>query len=161
MCVACDDLWPTRSFHHDFENRVCSVTFSVLDQLFPCLPQIITTIEGVLHVNFITKFQNFNFSQMFLIFSTFTLKKNLQFCLHTKTTNPYRIPSFLPQIPFLPPSFWVQFSVASSTSPSIFRPRPPQGQGVSQTMASSDLSSAKEGYKLEGLLYLIWYIKSH
>ena len=37
-CVACDDLWPwpisSRSFDHDFENRVCSVMFSVLDRLF-------------------------------------------------------------------------------------------------------------------------------
>ena len=36
--VACDDLWPwplsSRSFDLDFENRVRSVTFSVLDQLF-------------------------------------------------------------------------------------------------------------------------------
>ena len=30
----------------DFENRVSSVTFSVLDRLFPYLPQIITTIRG-------------------------------------------------------------------------------------------------------------------
>ena len=51
-CVACDDLWPwpwpisSRSFDLDFENRVCSVTFSVLDRLFPYLPQIITTIRG-------------------------------------------------------------------------------------------------------------------
>ena len=40
----------------------------------------------------------------------------------TKTTNPYRIRSFWPQIPFLPRSFGVQFSMASSTS--IFRLRP-------------------------------------
>ena len=37
-CVACDDLWPwpisSRSFDLDFENRVRSVMFSVLDQLF-------------------------------------------------------------------------------------------------------------------------------
>ena len=37
-CVACDDLWPwpisSRSFDFDFENRVRSVTFSVLDRLF-------------------------------------------------------------------------------------------------------------------------------
>ena len=49
-CVACDDLWPwlisSRSFDLDFENRVRSVTFSVLDRLFPYLPQIITTIRG-------------------------------------------------------------------------------------------------------------------
>ena len=51
-CVACDDLWPwpisSRSFDLDldFENRVRSVTFSVLDRLFPYLPPIITTIRG-------------------------------------------------------------------------------------------------------------------
>ena len=51
-CVACDDdldLWPwpisSRSFDLDFENRVRSVTCSVLDRLFPYLPQIITTIR--------------------------------------------------------------------------------------------------------------------
>ena len=49
-CVACDDLWPwpisSRSFDLDFENRVRSVTFSVVHRLFPYLPQIITTIRG-------------------------------------------------------------------------------------------------------------------
>ena len=40
--------WPisSRSFDLDFENRVCSVKFSVLHRLFPYLPQIITTIRG-------------------------------------------------------------------------------------------------------------------
>ena len=37
-CVACDDLWPwpisSRSFDLDFENRLRSVMFSVLDRLF-------------------------------------------------------------------------------------------------------------------------------
>ena len=49
-CVACDDLWPwpisSWSFDLDFENRVRSVTFSVLDQLFLYLPHIITSIRG-------------------------------------------------------------------------------------------------------------------
>ena len=74
-CVACDDFWPwpisSRSFDLDFENCVRSVTFSVLDQLFPYLPQIITTIRGRVaqsHAKFITKFLNFNFSQIFLFF---------------------------------------------------------------------------------------------
>ena len=62
-CVACDDLWPwpisSRSLDLDFENRVRSVTFSVLDRLFPYLPQF------------------------FANFSAFTLKKNLQFRLHS------------------------------------------------------------------------------
>ena len=34
------------TFDLDFENRVHSVTFSVLDRIFPYLPQIITTIRG-------------------------------------------------------------------------------------------------------------------
>ena len=51
-CVACDDFWPwpisSRSIDLDFKNknRVCSVTFSVLDRLYPYLPQIIITIRG-------------------------------------------------------------------------------------------------------------------
>ena len=49
-CIAYNDLWPwpisSRSFDLDFENRVRSVTFSVLDRLFPYLPQINTTIRG-------------------------------------------------------------------------------------------------------------------
>ena len=40
------DLDSSRSFDLDFENRVRSVTFSVLDRLFPYLPQIITAIRG-------------------------------------------------------------------------------------------------------------------
>ena len=40
-----------------------------------------------------------------------------------------KLPSFWPQIPFLLRSFWIQFSVASSTLPSIFRPRPPICRG--------------------------------
>ena len=72
-CVACDDLWPwlisSRSFDLDFENRVHSVTFSVLDRLFPYLPQIITTIRGYvacLVYNKILKFKIFtNFSNFF------------------------------------------------------------------------------------------------
>ena len=43
----------------------------------------------------------------------------------TKTTNPYRIQSFWPQIPFFLQSFWVQFSVVSSTPPSVFGPSTP------------------------------------
>ena len=33
-CVACDDLWPWPISSRSFENRVRSVTFSVLDRLF-------------------------------------------------------------------------------------------------------------------------------
>ena len=39
----------------------------------------------------------------------------------TKTTNFYKNRSFWPQIQFFPRSFWVQFSAASGTPPSIFR----------------------------------------
>ena len=81
-CVACDDLWPwpisSRSFDLDFENRVRSVTFSVRDRLFPYSPQIITILplEGVSRVKFITKFKNFNFSLIFLIFRLSPWKKS-------------------------------------------------------------------------------------
>ena len=54
-CVACDDIWPwpisSRSFDLDFENRVRSVTFSVLDRLFPSLAQIIISIRGCVTCN--------------------------------------------------------------------------------------------------------------
>ena len=45
----------------------------------------------------------------------------------TKTTNFYKIRSFWPQIQFFPRSFWVQFSAASGTPPSVFRPSTPPG----------------------------------
>ena len=46
----------------------------------------------------------------------------------TKTTNFYKNRSFWPQIQFFPRSFWVQFSAASGTPPSVFRPStPPPG----------------------------------
>ena len=44
-----------------------------------------------------------------------------------KTTNSYRIRSFRPQISFFPRSFWVQFSAASGTPPSVFGPSTPPG----------------------------------
>ena len=65
------------------ENRVRSVTFSVLDRLFPYLPQIITSIRvcvACLVYNKILKFQLF---ATFSNFSAFILKKNLQFCLYS------------------------------------------------------------------------------
>ena len=43
--------------------------------------------------------------------------------LNIRITNPYIIRSFWPKIPFLPRSLLVRFSVASSTLPSIFRPK--------------------------------------
>ena len=45
----------------------------------------------------------------------------------TKTTNFYKNRSFWPQIQFFPQSFWVQFSAASGTPPSVFRPSTPPG----------------------------------
>ena len=46
----------------------------------------------------------------------------------TKTTNFYKNRSFWPQIQFFPRSFWVQFSAASGTPPSVFKPStPPPG----------------------------------
>ena len=57
------------SFDLDFENRVRSVTFPVLDRLFPYLPHISTTIRVcvVCYVyNKILKFKFFaNFSNIF------------------------------------------------------------------------------------------------
>ena len=86
-CVACDDLWPwpisSRSLDLDFENRVRSVIFSVLDRLFPYLPQIITTIRGCAVCKVYNKILKFQFLANFSNFSAFTLKKNLQFCLHS------------------------------------------------------------------------------
>ena len=48
----------------------------------------------------------------------------------TKTTNFYKNRSFWPQIQFFPRSFWVQFSAASGTPPSVFRPSTPPPPGV-------------------------------
>ena len=86
-CVACDDLWPwpisSRSFDLEFENRVRSVMFSVLDRLFPYLPQIITTIRGCVSCYVYKKNPKFQFFTNFSNFLAFTLKKILQFCLHS------------------------------------------------------------------------------
>ena len=89
-CVACDDPWPwpisSRSFGLDLENRVRSVTFSVLDRLFPYLPQIVTnftTIRGCVACKVYNKIMKFQFFANFSNFLVFTLKKNLQFCLHS------------------------------------------------------------------------------
>ena len=48
----------------------------------------------------------------------------------TKTTNFYKNRSFWPQIQFFPRSFWVQFSAASGTPPSVFRPSTPPTPGA-------------------------------
>ena len=76
-CVACDDLWPwpipSRSFDLDFENRLRSVTFSVLDRLFPYLPQIITTIRGCVACQVYNKILKFKFFANLLAFTLFWL----------------------------------------------------------------------------------------
>ena len=83
-CVAYNGLWPwlisSRSFDLDFENCVRSVTFSVLDRLFPYFPQIIITNRGCVACWIYNKILKFQF---FANFSAFTLKQNLQFCLHS------------------------------------------------------------------------------
>ena len=78
-CVVCDDLWPwpisSRSFDLDFESCVGSVMFSVLDRLFPYLPQIITTIRGCVTCWVYNKFLKFQFVTNFSHFLAFTLKQ--------------------------------------------------------------------------------------
>ena len=75
-CVAYNDPWQwpisSKSFDLDFENCVHSVMFSVLDQLFPHLSQIITTIKGCVTCEVYYKTLKFQF---FFNFSAFTLKK--------------------------------------------------------------------------------------
>ena len=92
-CVTCDDLWPwpisSRSFGLGlensvrsvastvldgfFENRVRSVTFSVLDRLFPYLPQIITAIRECVACWVYNKILKFKIFANFSNFSAFTL----------------------------------------------------------------------------------------
>ena len=70
-------LWPwpisARSFNLDFENRVRSVTFSILDKLFPYLVQIITTIRGCVAFLVYNKILKFHFFANFSNFSAFVL----------------------------------------------------------------------------------------
>ena len=54
----------------------------------------------------------------------------------TKTTNFYKNRSFWPQLQFFPRSFWVQFSAASGTPPSVFRPSTPPGTNPNMTFLS-------------------------
>ena len=81
------DLWAwpisSRSFDLDFENLVRSVMFSVLDRLFPYVPQIINTIRGCVACSVYNKILKFQIFANFPNFSPFTLKKKLQFCLHS------------------------------------------------------------------------------
>ena len=67
--------WPisSRSFNLDFENRVRSVPFSVLDWLFPYLPQIITAIKGCVECKVYNKIVKFTFFANSSNFSAFTL----------------------------------------------------------------------------------------
>ena len=64
-------------------NRVRSVTFSVLDRLFPYLPPIITAIRGCVACLVYNKILKFQFFANFSNFSAFTFQKNVQFCLHS------------------------------------------------------------------------------
>ena len=63
----------------------------------------------------------------------------------TKTTNFYKNRSLWPQIQFFPRSFWVQFSAASGTPPSVFRPSTPPGCHRSR-LQSSVTNSRIGGY---------------
>ena len=57
----------------------------------------------------------------------FLIHQQQSYLLGYKTTNFYKNRSFWPQIQFFPRSFWVQFSAASGTPPSVFRPSTPPG----------------------------------
>ena len=63
-CVMCNDVWPrpvsSRPFRHDFEIkllkygtscRVCSTSCTVLDEFFPYLAQMITSMSGCIACN--------------------------------------------------------------------------------------------------------------
>ena len=76
-CVPCDDLcpWPisSRLLDFDFENHVRSVTFLVLNRLFPYMPKIIITIRGCVVCKVYNKIHKFQFFANFSNFSAFTL----------------------------------------------------------------------------------------
>ena len=78
-CVAYNDPWQwpisSKSFDLDFENRVHSVMFSVLDRLFPHLPQIITTIKGCVACEVYNKTLKFQFFAIFFKFFGFHIEK--------------------------------------------------------------------------------------
>ena len=59
----------------------------------------------------------------------FLIHQQQSYLLGYKTTNFYKNRSFWPQIQFFPRSFWVQFSAASGTPPSVFRPSTPPPPG--------------------------------
>ena len=69
-----------------------------------------------------------------------------------KTTNPYRIRSFWPQILFFPRSFGVQFSAASGTHPSFFGPSTPTGRQTSNISPMKSPNLNVSGFVLK--LYL-------
>ena len=80
----------------------------------------------------------------------------------TKTTNFYKNRSFWPQIQFFPRSFWVQFSAASGTPPSVFRPSTPPGPGYQQQwyLPSSslikNLVSASDRFMTSCFIYCVF-----
>ena len=73
-CPLCN-VFSSRSIISIFatNNRVRSVTFSVLDRLFPYLPQTITIIRGCVTCKVYIKILKFQFFGNFSNFSAFTL----------------------------------------------------------------------------------------
>ena len=86
-CVAYNEFWPwpisSRSLGLGLENHVRSVASTVLDGFFLYLIQIITTIRGCVACYVNKKNPKFQFFAIFSNFLAFTLKKHLQFCLHS------------------------------------------------------------------------------
>ena len=77
----------------------------------------------------------------------------------TKTTNFYKNRSFWPQIQFFPRSFWVQFSAASGTPPSVFRPStppppPPRGLALRDSDDWGPVNYERDRYVV---VTLVWY----
>ena len=78
-CVACDDLWPwpisSRSFSLDIENRVRSVTSTVLNGFFLYVAQMITITRGCVVCYVFFRIWKFKFLSNFWNFSALTFKK--------------------------------------------------------------------------------------
>ena len=75
-CVACDDIWPwpisSRSFGLDLQNRVRSVSSTVLGGFFLYVAQMITIIRGCVGCWIFSESGNLNFGQFFFFFSALT-----------------------------------------------------------------------------------------
>ena len=78
-CVAHNDLWPwpisSRSIGLDLENRVRSVSSTVLDGFFLYLAQVITIIRGCVACYVFSESESLNFWQIFEIFRPWPWKK--------------------------------------------------------------------------------------